>query len=178
MGMAASGLSMVAMKMQTEASPALDTFRTIMFWGQMAATVTMLGATGLASFTKWGASSKTVRFLAGMGTKPQQAAGSSARASAGASIRSVNEAMFEISAQQIVQASKWSRFTSWVKLASPFNPAWQQMGGTRSYLMSLGKLSGKWGSVAGAYKFQTWATEWVPESWKQAMESQQQGAPA
>jgi hypothetical protein len=52
------------------------------------------------------------------------------------------------------------------------------MGGTRSYLMSLGKLSGKWGSVAGAYKFQTWATEWVPESWKQAMESQQQGAPA
>jgi RHS repeat-associated protein len=178
MGMAASGLSMVAMKMQTEASPALDTFRTIMFWGQMAATVTMLGATGLASFTKWGASSKTVRFLAGMGTKPQQAAGSSARAAAGASIRSVNEAMFDISAQQIVQASKWSRFTSWVKLASPFNPAWQQMGGTRSYLMSLGKLSGKWGSVAGAYKFQTWATEWVPESWKQAMESQQQGAPA
>ena len=65
-----------------------------------------------------------------------------------------------------------------MKLASPFNPAWQQMGGTRSYLMSLGKLSGKWGSVAGAYKFQTWATEWVPESWKQAMESQQQGAPA
>lgn len=86
--------------------------------------------------------------------------------------------MFDISAQQIVQASNWSRFTSWVKLASPFNPAWQQMGGTRSYLISLGKLSGKWGAVAGAYKFQTWATEWIPESWKQAMEQQQQGAPA
>lgn len=177
-GMAASGLSMVAMKMQTEASPALDTFRTIMFWGQMAATVVMLGATGLASFTKWGANSKSVRFLAGMGTKPQQAAGSAARASAGSSIRSVSDAMFDISAQQIVQASKWSRFTSWVKLASPFNPAWQQMGGTRSYLISLGKLSGKWGAVAGAYKFQSWATEWLPESWKQAMEQQQQGAPA
>jgi len=36
---------------------------------------------------------------------------------------------------------------------------------------------GKWGALAGAYKFQTWATEWIPESWKQALESQQQGAP-
>jgi RHS repeat-associated protein len=178
MGMAAGGLSMVAMKMQTEESPALNTFRTIMFWGQIAATVAMLGATGLASFTKWGANSKTVRFIAGMGAKQPQATGSAARAAAGASVRSAADAMVDVSAQQIVQASKWSRFTSWVKLASPFNPAWQQMGGTRGYLTSLGKLSGRWGALGGAYKFQTWATEWIPESWKQAMEQQQQGAPA
>lgn len=180
LGMAAAGISMVAMKMQTEPSPGLDTFRTVMFWGQIAATVATVGAS-LAMLSKWGASNRVVRLLAGAGRglakeSSSAASGAAARTSARSSLASVSASLADSAAGQVVQPGKWSRFVSWVKLANPANPAWAQMGGTRGYLTSLGKLSGKWGSVVGAYKFQTWATEWVPDSWKQAMQAQ--AAPA
>ena len=175
-GMAAAGLSMVAMKMQTEPSPGLDTFRTVMFWGQIAATVVTVGAS-LAMLSKWGASNKVVRLLAGGGRSladdgAGSGAGAAARAGSRSSVASASSAVTEASGKAAVEGGKWSRFVNWVKLANPNNAAWKEVGGKIAYLKALGKLSGKWGAVVGAYKFQTWATEWVPESWKQAMEAQ------
>lgn len=176
LGMAAAGLSMVAMKMQTEPSPGLDTFRTVMFWGQIAATVVTIGAS-LAMLSKWGANNSVVKLLAGAGRSlASKSTDATARASARASIASVSSSLSESAVSQAVQAGKWTRFANWVKRASPFDPAWAGKTGRRAYLVSLGKLTGKWGSVVGAYKFQTWATEWVPDSWKDAMQAQ--AAPA
>jgi RHS repeat-associated protein len=176
LGMAAAGLSMVSMKMQTEPSPALDTFRTVMFWGEIAATVVTIGAS-LAMLSKWGSSNSVVKLLAGAGRSlATSTTENSARSTARATITSMSSSLAESATKQVVQAGKWSRFVDWVKLANPVNPAWAEMGGTRGYLKSLGKLSGKWGSVVGAYKFQSWATEWVPDSWKEAMQAQ--AAPA
>ncbi|MGI9196497.1 MAG: hypothetical protein ACR2KE_03445 [Candidatus Nanopelagicales bacterium] len=173
LGMAAAGLSLVAMKMQTEPSPALDTFRTVMFWGQIAATVVTVGAS-LAMLKQSWANNKVLRLLAGAGrslASDTSAAGAGAAAKAGARspLASVPSSLAESGAKRVVQPGKWSRFVDWVKLANPTNPAWAEVGGTRAYLTSLGKLTGKWGAVAGAYQFQSWATEWVPEHWKQAM---------
>jgi RHS repeat-associated protein len=176
LGMAAAGLSMVSMKMQTEPSPALDTFRTVMFWGEIAATVVTIGAS-LAMLSKWGANNGVVKLLAGAGRSlASNTTDNAARSTARASITSLSSGLAESATKQVVQAGKWSRFVDWVRLANPANPEWATMGGTRGYLKSLGKLSGKWGSVVGAYKFQTWATEWVPDSWKEAMQAQ--AAPA
>jgi YD repeat-containing protein len=176
LGMASAGLSMVAMKMQTEPSPGLDTFRTVMFWGQIAATVVTIGAS-LAMLSKWGANNGVVKLLAGAGRSlASKSTDTAARASARASIASVSSSLAESAAGQAVQPGKWARFVGWVSRANPSHPVWAEIGGTRAYLKSLGKLSGKWGSVVGAYKFQSWATEWVPESWKQAMQAQ--AAPA
>jgi hypothetical protein len=95
---------MVAMKMQTEPSPGLDTFRTVMFWGQIAATVVTIGAS-LAMLSKWGANNSVVKLLAGAGRSlASKSTDATARASARASIASVSSSLSESAVSQAVQA--------------------------------------------------------------------------
>jgi len=179
LGFAATAAQILSAKTQEEESPGLNVFRQVQFWAQTVATIAYVGfyaAKGLYYGVKWigkkagwGWATKTKAAA----TQPSAAGSAGARDSVGSlrSSRSSINLMDELGlapAEAVVKTSKFTRFAAMINKANPRSNYWRMNDGSpipgRSYLRSLGKLSGHWAVFGGGYGFQKWAEGYQPSS--------------
>ena len=167
LGMLTTGSQMLSAKTQTEPSPVLDTFRTIQGWASMAAMVVMVGpmvVKGIASAGKW----TMGKISAGISRFSRD---SFSRTSYASSSSRITGALLRTTVEVETKPGLLTRLGAWLARANPKNAYWSGLdkaGKARSYLKSLGRLSGKLTFLGGAYGFQKIAEDYVPP-WMAAM---------
>jgi hypothetical protein len=178
LGMISTGAQILSAKTQTEPSPALDTFRSVQAWAGLAAMVVMIGPAvvkGVASAGKW----TFGKIKAGVARFTRAAAPEANAASrASGSFAAASSASVRTSVEVVAKQGTLARLGAWLARANPKNAYWSGLdkaGKARSYVRSLGKLTGKMTFLGGAYGFQKFAESYVPP-WLAAMMEQQQTA--